>query len=93
MSLADLTPRQRDVYRYIERTIRKRNYAPTVREICEHFGWTSPLAARCHLQSLEKKGVIRRKPRLSRAIVLVNSEKPRIPLFDSTEQLTRLLKA
>lgn len=31
---------------------------PSVRETCEHFGWSSPNAAHRHMRSLASKGLI-----------------------------------
>ncbi|HID77167.1 MAG TPA: transcriptional repressor LexA, partial [Planctomycetaceae bacterium] len=45
-------------------------YGPTVREIGRQFGIQSPNGVVCHLKALEKKGLIRREPHMSRAIQL-----------------------
>ncbi len=65
-----LTKRQRAVLEFIRGKITKRGYGPTVREIGEHFGISSPNGVMCHLRALEKKGIIRREPNMSRAIQL-----------------------
>ena len=71
MSLLDqLTPRQRDVYDFIRDKIVNRGYGPTVREIGRHFGIKSPNGVICHLKALQKKGLIHRNPKQSRAIEL-----------------------
>ncbi len=71
MSVTDqLTPRQQQVYAFIYDKIVNRGYGPTVREIGEHFGISSPNGVMCHLKALEKKGLIRRSPNKSRAIEL-----------------------
>jgi repressor LexA len=71
MSELDLmTKRQRMVYEFIKDKIRNRGYGPTVREIGEQFGISSPNGVMCHLKALEKKGVITREPNMSRAIEL-----------------------
>lgn len=71
MSLLDqLTKRQREVYDFIRDKIRNRGYGPTVREIGEQFGISSPNGVMCHLKALEKKGLITREPNMSRAIQL-----------------------
>ena len=68
--LAQLTERQKDVYEFIRDKIRNRGYGPTVREIGDHFGISSPNGVMCHLKALEKKGLISREPNMSRAIQL-----------------------
>lgn len=65
-----LTERQRKVYRFIRDKIRHRGYGPTVREIGQEFGISSPNGVMCHLKALEKKGLIIREPNMSRAIQL-----------------------
>ena len=71
MSVMDqMTDRQRQVYEFIRDKIQKRGYGPTVREIGEDFGISSPNGVMCHLRALEKKGLIKRSPNKSRAIEL-----------------------
>lgn len=65
-----LTERQREVYDFIREKIKGRGYGPTVREIGEQFGISSPNGVMCHLKALEKKGLIVREPNMSRAIQL-----------------------
>lgn len=71
MSILDrLTSRQKAVYEFVSDKIINRGYGPTVREIAEKFGISSPNGVMCHLRALEKKGLIRRSPNKSRAIEL-----------------------
>ncbi|MCG2683160.1 MAG: transcriptional repressor LexA [Planctomycetales bacterium] len=71
MGLFDnLTPRQRDVYKFIREKIRGRGYGPTVREIAARFDINSPNGVVCHLKALVKKGMITREPNMARAIRL-----------------------
>jgi len=69
-SLDNLTDRQKDVYEFIREKIQNRGYGPTVREIGEAFQISSPNGVMCHLKALEKKGIIKREPNMSRAITL-----------------------
>jgi repressor LexA len=66
-----LTPRQREVLRFLIDYIADVGWAPTLREICGAFEWGSTNASTCILRSLEKKGYIVRGPRTSRAIRVV----------------------
>lgn len=68
--LDQLTKRQRHVFNFIRDKIDNRGYGPTVREIGEEFGISSPNGVMCHLRALEKKGLITREPNMSRAIQL-----------------------
>lgn len=70
-SLADLTKKQRAVYEFIRDLIRNRGYGPTVREIGDRFKIKSPNGVVCHLQALEKKGLIRRDSNRARGIRLI----------------------
>jgi len=67
-----LTDRQRQILRFIIDQVRDTGFAPTVREIADHFGFRSPKAASDHLVALERKGYIRRTPGRSRAIELTD---------------------
>ena len=67
----NVTPRQKEVYQFIREKIRARGYGPTVREIGLEFGINSPNGVVCHLKALERKGLIKREPNMSRAIQLM----------------------
>jgi repressor LexA len=63
------TDRQREILAFVrERTAL---CGPTVREICDHFGFRSPNGAMCHIRALEKKGLLRRRARQTRGIEVV----------------------
>lgn len=62
--------RQQAVLDCIEACIREKGYGPTVREICQDLGLSSPSTVHVHLKALEKKGLIKRDPLKSRSIVL-----------------------
>src|SRR5437868_6886663 len=69
--LDNLTSRQREIYEFMRSKIQGRGYGPTVREIGTQFGIKSPNGVMCHLKALQKKGLIRREPNMSRAIELL----------------------
>lgn len=69
--LTALTPRQREIYRFIREKIQTRGYGPTVREIGSNFDIKSPNGVMCHLKALQKKGLIHREANMSRAIQLL----------------------
>lgn len=75
-----LTKRQQEIYDFLKDQILNRGYAPTVREIGDHFGIKSPNGVMCHLKALEKKGLITRESNMSRAICLSESQTPRLAL-------------
>jgi repressor LexA len=63
-----LTARQREILDFIERQTRERGYPPSVREIGEAVGLTSPSTVHTHLGSLQRLGFLRRDPTKPRAI-------------------------
>ena len=63
-----LTQRQRLVLECIHRSVTDRGYPPSMREIGEAVGLTSPSSVKHQLASLERKGFIRRDPNRPRAI-------------------------
>jgi len=70
-----LTQRQREILDYLKHMLREKAYPPTVREIGLAIGLSSSSTVQNHLNTLERKGYIRRDPAKSRAIELVESEK------------------
>jgi len=66
-----LTKRQKLIYDFIVLSIESNGYAPSIIEIGEHFGLSSPATIHKHLTNLESKGLIRRTKNLSRAIEMV----------------------
>ncbi len=65
-----ITKRQRAVLDDIEKHIAEKGYGPTVREVCEDLGLSSPSTVHVHLKALEEKGFIKRDPLKSRSISL-----------------------
>ena len=66
-----LTPRQTKVFTFIQESIEKKGFPPTVREIARHLGLRGPKGIQKHLAALEAKGYIRRQSGLSRAIEVI----------------------
>ena len=63
-----ITNRQRQVLDFIELQMRERGYPPSVREIGEAIGLTSPSTVHSHLNTLQRLGFLRRDPTKPRAI-------------------------
>lgn len=68
-----ITKRQQAVLDNIEKHIREKGYGPTVREVCQELGLSSPSTVHVHLKALEQKGYIKRDPLKSRSISLTYS--------------------
>lgn len=81
-----ITKRQQAVLDVIEQCIREKGYGPTVREVCQALGLSSPSTVHVHLKALEEKGLIKRDPLKSRSIALT------YPL-DYTEEATSIPQA
>ncbi len=66
-----LTKRQKQILNFIEESIRKNGYAPSLDEISRHFELHSISTIHKHLVNLEDKGLIQRHWNRARAIELV----------------------
>ena len=69
-----ITPRQRQVYDYLCRYFDANRHAPTIAEIGAHFKLSSPSTVHTILTSLEREGLIKRIPNISRGIEVVRQE-------------------
>ena len=69
-----LTERQRDILNFIRDFQKERGIAPTHREICDHFGFSSYGTVYKHLSLLQKKGLIRRDWNQKRGVELVEEK-------------------
>lgn len=74
-----VTKKQKAVLDFIEKTIDETGIAPTVRDICDGLGLSSPSTVHVHLKTLEDKGFIHRDPLKSRCITLVHHDKKQTP--------------
>lgn len=72
-----LTPRQRLVLQTIRACVEQRGYPPSMREIGEAVGLTSPSSVKHQLTTLERKGYLRRDPNRPRAIEVVQPDDAR----------------
>ncbi|MDO5048952.1 MAG: transcriptional repressor LexA [Actinomycetaceae bacterium] len=66
-----MTARQQQVLNVLAEVIAQRGYPPSVREIADAVGLSSPSSAKHQLDALEKKGYIRRTPGLPRALEII----------------------
>ena len=62
------TPRQQQILEVIDQMVRDRGFPPSVREIGEAVGLTSPSTVHSHLATLQTLGYLRRDPSKPRAI-------------------------
>ncbi len=68
MGETGLTERQQQILEFIDQQIRDRGYPPSVREIGEAVGLTSPSTVHSPLATLQDRGFIRRDPSKPRAM-------------------------
>ena len=66
-----VTARQRQVYEFIRRYLETNNQPPTIAEIGGQFQMTSSASVHSILSALEREGLIKRIPNVSRGIELV----------------------
>ncbi len=72
-----LTGRQRLILETIRSRVESRGYPPSMREIGEAVGLTSPSSVKHQLTTLERKGYLRRDPNRPRAIEVVQPDDAR----------------
>lgn len=80
-----ITKKQKAVLDFIAKTIDETGIAPTVRDICEGLGLSSPSTVHVHLKTLEDKGLIHRDPLKSRCITLVGHDRQAPGRSDATD--------
>ena len=67
-----LTERQQQVLDYIKSTVEDRGYPPSVREIGDAVGLSSPSSVHAQLNSLVQAGMIKKDPSKPRAIMITD---------------------
>jgi repressor LexA len=65
--MIDATEKQTSVLNFISDFIERVGYPPTIRDIADHFSMSAK-GAYDHVLALEKKGYIKRDPKISRSI-------------------------
>lgn len=79
MAKDELTKRQQQILDYIRRCIEIKHYPPSVREIGEAIGLSSPSTVHAHLNALEAKGYIKRDGAKSRSMVVTGQNASPVP--------------
>ena len=70
--MIDLTPRQSEVFNAIKDYQARLGFPPTVKELAELIGVSSPNAAADHVNVLKRKGYITVAPGAARGITIVD---------------------
>lgn len=76
MAYEDLNSRQKQILEYIRVCIDERHLPPSVREIGEEVGLSSPSSVHVHLKVLEDKGYIVRRGSKSRSMSITEKGEP-----------------
>jgi repressor LexA len=71
---AKLTVKQQMVLDFLKKEIKRNGYPPTVREICDSVGLSSTSTVHAHLETLERKGYIRRSPAKNRSTEILEED-------------------
>ena len=74
-----VTAKQQRVLNFLENFIEEHGFPPTTREIASQLELAGPNSAKKYLDILERKGLIRKTARSSRAIELIGREFPTSP--------------
>ena len=80
--MANLTPKQFQIVRFLQDYWVEHEYAPTMQEIADHLGVSRPTVFE-HIEAMEKKKVLTREPTLARGVALGPEYAPeagRLPL-------------
>lgn len=74
----DITNRQGQILTFITEHVRRKGFAPSIREICKAIGFSSPRSAQKHLETLEAAGYLSRESKARGIKVLSMSSIPSI---------------
>ena len=74
--MKQLTPKQRQIYEFIQAFSAERGYPPSVREIGAAVGLKSPSTVHFHLKGLEEAGILVKAEGKTRAITLAGAARP-----------------
>jgi len=70
--MPNLTKKQKQILDFVTQFIQINEYAPSYREIAEHFGLSSTATVHEHLKALEDKGLISSSQNTARSLEVVN---------------------
>ncbi|MCL2189494.1 MAG: transcriptional repressor LexA [Defluviitaleaceae bacterium] len=70
----NLSTKQQMILDFLKTEIRQNGYPPTVREICDAVKLSSTSTVHAHLETLERKGYIRRSPTKNRSTEILEED-------------------
>jgi len=75
----ELTTIQKDILDFLIDQIKGKGTPPTLAEVADHFGYRNRATVQQHFSAIEKKGFIKKNPKLSRGIELTLEDKFFVP--------------
>lgn len=75
----ELTSIQKNILDFLIDQIKGKGIPPTLADVAKHFGYKNRATVQQHFQAIEKKGYIRKSPKLSRGIELTLEDKYFVP--------------
>lgn len=75
----ELTAIQKSILDFLIDQIKGKGIPPTLADVAKHFGYKNRATVQQHFQAIEKKGYIRKSPKLSRGIELTLEDKFFVP--------------
>lgn len=87
--MTELTDIQRQVFDFVRERLLSGHSAPSLRELCGQFNWSSSRAAACHIEAIVRKGWLVAERGKARSLRLANAARTvslavvEIPLFGS----------
>jgi repressor LexA len=78
-TLRDLTNIQKNILDFLIDQIKGKGIPPTLADVAKHFGYKNRATVQQHFQAIEKKGYIRKNPKISRGIELTLEDKFFVP--------------
>jgi repressor LexA len=75
----ELTGIQKDILDFLIDQIKGKGIPPTLAEVADHFGYRNRATVQQHFSAIEKKGFIKKNPKLSRGIELTLEDKFFVP--------------
>ena len=75
----ELTTIQKDILDFLIDQIKGKGIPPTLAEVAVHFGYRNRATVQQHFSAIEKKGFIKKNPKLSRGIELTLEDKFFVP--------------
>ena len=70
----NLTKRQREILDFTNDFIKEKGYAPSMREIGDHFGLSSPATIHVHIKNLKEKGFLKTSLNEARSMELIPAQ-------------------